>query len=455
MIMRTLSGGLREQGHRVDWLVGRLHQKKVGPEISVFDHDSRRSLWSRFWISRSMWVQENFGGNRHGRGIARFLRNQVGQPLRNLRVFGGHEDFDFPDTLPAFIRHQPRPDVAHLHGLHSNYFDLRVLPELSSEMPIVVTLHDAWMVTGHCAYPGSCHGYRRGCGNCPDLQRFPAIRRDATRFNFQKKRDIYRRSRIHLVTPSQWLMDLVNATPMSDCFASKQVIPNGIDVERFHPGDRMAARRKLCLDLFQTILLFNAKNARTNTHKDFATAQSAAIKFAKENNHQSVLLMVLGENAEDEIIGNLKIRFTSVGAEDECLPDYYRAADVLIHTALCENFPTVVLEAMAAGIPVIASDTGGIREQVLSALPPNVRECENVAYLNEDRATGVLIRQGDDASAVAALRWILESEARRSLVGANGRGRAEKHFSSQQMVASYQNLYHNVVVASPVREHNR
>ena len=69
------------------------------------------------------------------------------------------------------------PDVLHLHNLHGGYFDLRVLPELSAHQPTVVTMHDEWLYTGHCAYTLDSERWLEGCGSCPHLDSYPAARR--------------------------------------------------------------------------------------------------------------------------------------------------------------------------------------------------------------------------------------------------------------------------------------
>ena len=62
-----------------------------------------------------------------------------------------------------------KPDIVHCHNLHSNYFDLSALVYLSQHVPTVITLHDAWLLTGHCAHFFDCEKWKTGCGNCPNL----------------------------------------------------------------------------------------------------------------------------------------------------------------------------------------------------------------------------------------------------------------------------------------------
>src|SRR3546814_19635674 len=71
---------------------------------------------------------------------------------------------------------------------------------------LVLTLHDEWAYTGHCAYTLGCERWRSGCGQCPHLDVYPSIRRDASAANWTAKYDIYSSSRLYVATPSHWLM---------------------------------------------------------------------------------------------------------------------------------------------------------------------------------------------------------------------------------------------------------
>src|SRR5262245_59012697 len=119
----------------------------------------------------------------------------IGQPHRWLQIRCGYEDFNFPASWHLLDLPPERPDILHCHNLHGSYFDLRALPWLSQQVPVVLTLHDAWLLSGHCAHSFDCQRWQTGCGQCPDLAIPPAIRRDATAYNWRRKRDVYTKSR--------------------------------------------------------------------------------------------------------------------------------------------------------------------------------------------------------------------------------------------------------------------
>src|SRR5439155_11546406 len=120
-----------------------------------------------------------------------------------------------------------RPDLVHCHNLHAKYFDLRVLPWLSRQVPVVLTLHDAWMLSGLCCHSFDCERWRTGCGQCPHLTLYPTIYPgipDATHLNWKRKRKIYRRSRLYVATPSRWLMQKVKQSILAPAVIEARVI---------------------------------------------------------------------------------------------------------------------------------------------------------------------------------------------------------------------------------------
>lgn len=132
----------------------------------------------------------------------------------------GREDFNFPGSWRLLDLPPERPDVIHAHNLHGDYFDLGVLPWLSNQVPVILNLRDTWLLSGHCAHSFNCERWKTGCGQCPDLSIYPAIRRDATAYNWQRKREVYTKSRLYITTSSQWLMDKV----VSQCYEALNIV---------------------------------------------------------------------------------------------------------------------------------------------------------------------------------------------------------------------------------------
>ncbi len=213
------------------------------------------------------------------RPIRRAIRI-ASSPRHELDLYRGREIFDYPGTasIPDL---PPQPlDLVHCHNLHGGYFDLRELAPMSHRLPVAMTLHDEWTFTGHCGYTLGCERWRSGCGSCPDLTIYPAIRRDGTHANRSAKQAIYAASGLYVSTPSQWLMDRARVSILADGVVGWKTIPNGVDRTVFRAADRLAARAALDLPVEPFILLFAANGARRSPFKDYDTVAEAAARTA-------------------------------------------------------------------------------------------------------------------------------------------------------------------------------
>jgi glycosyltransferase involved in cell wall biosynthesis len=311
--------------------------------------------------------------------------------------------------------------------LHGGYFDLRALPTLSRQLPVVLTLHDAWLLSGHCAHSFGCERWRTGCGHCPDLTIPPAIHADATAYNWQRKRDIYSQARLYVATPSQWLMDKVEHSMLQQAIAKARVIPNGIDLSVFQPGDRAAARDALRLPQEAWIALVVGQRVRSSRWKDYATMEAAIQRTGIQNSNRDVLFLCLGEKAADQSIGSASMRFVGYQHDPKKLAQFYRAANVYLHAAHADTFPNVILEALACGTPVIATAVGGIPEQI------------------EEGCTGFLVTAGDSAAMAERIRQLQMDESLRRWMSAQAVDSVRQRFCLNRMVSAYLSWYQEIL----------
>ena len=112
------------------------------------------------------------------------------------------------------------------------------------------------------------------------------------------------------------------------------------------------------------MLLFAGANVRRSAFKDYEGARSAAA-HAAEALDGAVVLVVLGEQGQPERAGRAEVRFVPFQESPAALAQYYQAADVYLHAARADTFPTTVLESLACGTPVVASAVGGIPDQIV------------------------------------------------------------------------------------------
>ena len=165
------------------------------PNVLVISHEKGRTSWYRFWreLERYLSVKgREWSGKRQLLEVAA----RLAEPARTVDRLRGIECFRFPGTFGVLGLLSKRPDIIHGHNLHGEYFDLRALPWLSRKAPVVLTLHDSWLLTGHCAQSFECMRWKTGCGHCPDLTIYPDLRRDRTAYNWQRKKEVYAQSRL-------------------------------------------------------------------------------------------------------------------------------------------------------------------------------------------------------------------------------------------------------------------
>ncbi len=440
-IASSLHVGLLRRGHR-SWMATRTAGNPDPTILTIPRPDAARGLAARV-LRRAERQLAPKGSRRPGAGTIRRGLRLAASPRRELDLYRGREVFDFPGTAAIPDLAPEPPDVIHCHNLHGGFFDLRELAPMSHRLPLAMTLHDEWTFTGHCAYGISCERWRTGCGSCPDLTIYPAIRRDGTRANWRAKRAIYARSELYVSTPSQWLMDRAQASILGEGAVGWRVIPNGVDRSVFRPDDRLVARSRLGLPHEPFILLFAANAARRSPFKDYATVSDAAIRTAAAVSTRPVLCLALGDEGPTLQFANGELRFVPYRADMAEVAAYFQAADVYLHAARAENLPTTILEALATGLPVVATAVGGIPEEVRS-LGDAPGAWSGAAY-GADLATGVLVAPGDAVGMSAAAAAILGSDAIRAGLSVNAGADAAARFDLERQLDATIDWYREII----------
>ncbi|HOU11914.1 MAG TPA: glycosyltransferase [Anaerolineae bacterium] len=362
------------------------------------------------------------------RRLCRILAIGTSELMRQL----GRENFHHPTSHRLVRQLAASADIVHGHNLHGDYFDLRLLVELSHKKPLVLTLHDEWLLTGHCACTLGCSYWERGCGNCPDLTIYPEIYRDATHWNWKRKQRIYARSRLYIATPSRWLMERVQRSMLQP--VETRVIPNGIDLSLYHPADKYRSRITLALPTDAIVLLFAATGLK-NRFKDYPTLEAAVRTFAAGyTGAQQVIFVALGaEEKRRYTIGQVTVYALPFIKDPATVAQYFQAADVYLHAAHADNFPNVVLEALACGTPVIATAVGGIPEQIA------------------DGVTGFLTPPGDSQAMAERLHFLVSNAALRARMSTQAAIVARQRFDHNRQVQDYLNWYQEILMNDDVR----
>jgi glycosyltransferase involved in cell wall biosynthesis len=419
----NLFANYRQRGHR-SWLaVG--HKRSADPDVRLVADAYARDPWFRLWRGIESRLECHPTSATHSRAAAAlaYLAHLLSEPGGVVDYLRGREDFHHPGTwrLPDLAGQQF--DIIHGHNLHGGYFDLRALSWLSRQYAVALTLHDAWLLSGHCAHSFECQAWRTGCGNCPDLTIYPAIRRDATHFNWRRKREVYAASELSVAVPSYWLLRKVEGSMLSPAVNEARVIPNGVDLSVFHPADSRSARTALGLPQDAGVLLFAAESIHQNRWKDYPTLRASVEIVAEQVRPRPIVCIGLGEAAASESIGRATAQFIAYETDASRVARYYQAADIYIHPARQDTFPCSVLEAMACGTPVVATAVGGIAEQV------------------DEGQSGFLVPAGNPTDLAARVVQVLNDPQLRQALASGALDSARRRFDLQSQVDGYLNWY--------------
>jgi glycosyltransferase involved in cell wall biosynthesis len=418
----SLHEGYRARGHASWFAVGA--KRRSDNAVLLMDNTRTHNPWSRFWWGIQKNATSSPGKFDRWREKLRRGLALVAEPQGIVETLQGYEHSHFPSTYSLLDLPPQRPDILHCHSLQRGYFELEALPLLSQQVPTVLTMHDAWLLSGHCTHPFDCERWRTGCGQCPDLSISPAILRDGSARNWQRKRDIFKQSRLWIATDSYWLLDKVKASMLT--YVDARTIYPGVDLETFCVGDREAARSELGLPQDANILLFVAAKARNNPWKNYPQLKRV-FERVKQSLPDKVILLIVGDPISDALVAEADDVWLAPPMIDRhLLAKYYRAADLYVHAAHVETFGLTIVEAMASGIPVVATRTAAIPELVA----------------NEE--SGYLTTPGEVEEMATRIVELLQNAEQRQAMGQRA-AYASKKFDTKNTVDAYLNLYYEIL----------
>ena len=270
-----------------------------------------------------------------------------------------------------------KPDLIHLHNLHVFCINLPMLFRhiKKHNIPVIWTLHDCWTFTGNCAHftLAKCNGWRTGCGNCPQLEAYPKSRIDNTSGMYRHKQKWFTGVQdLTIVTPSNWLAELVGESFLKDY--PVKVIHNGIDLAVFKPTESDFRKKHGCEGKF--ILLGVAFGWGVRKGLD------VFVELASRLDDRFQIVLVGTDDAVDRNLpeGIISIHRTQNQAE---LAEIYTAADLFVNPTREDNYPTVNMESLACGTPVVTFRTGGSPEMV-DPTCGSVVPCDDIDALEQE-----------------------------------------------------------------------
>jgi glycosyltransferase involved in cell wall biosynthesis len=433
-----LFNSYRMLGHR-SWLM--VGEKTSNDPDSLSFPRAMAGPWNRAWRGvrhRVMALADRWPRARIDRCLP--LIQNVAEPGKWYDRVNGYDDYRYPGTYRMLEGVPQRPDIVHCHNLHGYYFDLRALPSLSRQVPVVLSLHDGWLLSGLCGHSFDCERWKTGCGRCPYLSVWQDplwSQRDGTAVNWRRKKRIFAKSKLYVTVPCQWMWEKVEQSILAPAVRDLRVVPYGVNLAVFQPGDRAAARKSLGIPIDANVILTVARGIANNPSKDYATLRDAMNQLGETQRTTKTIFVVRGESLPAEHTGTVEIRYVPWADDHGNVVRYYQAADIYVHAARMDTFPLSVLEAQACGLPVVASAVGGIPEQLKNLVDP-----DDAAG---NKATGLLVRPMDAAAMARALGRLLENTALREQLGENAVTHARQRFDLQRQATDYLDWYTEIV----------
>jgi len=303
------------------------------------------------------YILHSSKGNGYGLGIScsddRYLKMQA---LKS-RILGNY-GFNSQTATRKMIAELERlqPDIVHLHNIHGHDCSLELLFQYfkQQQTKLVWTFHDCWAFTGYCTYfdMPKCDQWKLGCKKCIKKHERSWFF-DRSKTIFERKKSLFSGLDLTIVTPSQWLADLVGQSFLKDY--PVQVINNGINLDVFQPTESDFRTR------------YGLENKRIILGVAFDWGVRKGLDVFVDLAHRlddtrQIVLVGTDDNIDQQLPSNiLSIHRTQNQRE---LAEIYTAADLFVNPTREENYPTVNMESLACGTPVLTFRTGGSPEIV-------------------------------------------------------------------------------------------
>lgn len=299
------------------------------------------------------------------------MGNIVSNKLHALlsRISGKQGYFSKISTW-LLLRHYDsyKPDIIHLHNLHSCYICLPMLLEYAARknIAVVATLHDCWFYTGGCCHYTSadCFKWKEACGDCPARRSVNALLFDGTK---RMLADRYRLfggvENLTAVGVSQWIVDEAQKSVFKS--ANRMAIHNGIDTGFFQPVPRKELMR---YEGIRNLLALKANNPNlffilAPANKWFLDVNRGTFDYFAGRLKEDMRMVFIGNGVDESRLTDKMINIGFVSSREE-IRAVYNMADVMVNCTREESLSLLNIEVQACGTPVVTYSNTGVKETV-------------------------------------------------------------------------------------------
>lgn len=253
-----------------------------------------------------------------------------------------------------------KPDIVHFHNLHSNYINLNILCDYlaKSKVPVVITMHDCWFFTGKCTHYASvkCDKWQTSCGSCPQNKcEQPSLFFDSTAKVLEDKTNhLNKLHKLTLVGCSAWIAGEAKKSLLKN--ANINVVYNGVDTSLFTPHESNFREKYNLKNDF--IILGMADKWCLDINK------VAVKKIIQQNIDAKIVLVGCTPVQKDYFKPFNNVLCLGYISDRQELADIYATSDVFVNLTHADTLPTVNMESICCGTPVITYNCCGSPELV-------------------------------------------------------------------------------------------
>ena len=271
------------------------------------------------------------------------------------------------------------PDIIQLHNIHGYYLDFRILFKFLANFSgkVYWTLHDCWSFTGHCTHfaYSKCNKWMVCCDKCPQKKEYPySLIFDRSKYLFKLKKHYFSSvKKMELISPSNWLASLLKESFLR--FKTVHVINNGVDLNVFYPRNTKNILNKYP-KLNKKFVILGVSSV-WHRKKGLDTF----ISLSKYLSEDYQIVLVGGDDSLKANLPNNIIHIVRTLNQDE-LAELYSIADVFLNPTLEDTFPTVNMESISCGTPVITFPSCGSPEIVKNGCGTILKDYSISSLLN-------------------------------------------------------------------------
>jgi len=322
-----------------------------------------------------------------------------------------------------FSSYYRNADIVHLQLLHAlPFFSLLNVPLMSRQHPVVWTIHDPWLMSGHCIHSLDCERWLTGCGDCPDLS-FPLpLKRDTSAFNWKVKKWVTRHSTVSLIVASEWMYDRVQRSPVLSHLPCS-LIPFGINTDVFRPLNQVECRSHFGIPGDANVIAFRWAPYFIVKGTNYIEKALDSLELDKP----TYLLTFDAKYGLDSLKN--KYHLVELGWVDDrnLMAAALNAADIFLMPSIGEAFGMIAVEAMACGTPVIVFEG--------TSLPSVIHAPHG----------GIAVPYKDHAALAGAIKLLLEDRILHQTLVENGLKIVQQEYTLDLYVRRHLELYEKLM----------